>query len=101
MKKVFLSVSTGILFVILGCSGNSQNAVSKRAPAVVQASAEPAGTSLAVEPAATLPVPSLGSTKQQAWRSENVKHRLGNAVALKRTSLDGKFDLIVLQTGSY
>ena len=101
MKTVFLLVSTGILLVILGCSGNSQNAVSKSVPAVVHASAAPAGTSPAVEPAATLPLPSLGQTKQQAWRSENVKDRLGNAVALKGTSVDGKFDLIVLQKGSY
>ena len=101
MKTVFLLVSTGILLVILGCSGNSQNAVSKSVPAVVHASATPAGTSPAVEPAATLPLPSLGQTKQQAWRSENVKDRLGNAVALKGTSVDGKFDLIVLQKGSY
>lgn len=101
MKTVFLLVSTGILLVILGCSGNSQKAVSKSVPAVVHASATPAGTSPAVEPAATLPLPSLGQTKQQAWRSENVKDRLGNAVALKGTSVDGKFDLIVLQKGSY
>jgi len=101
MKTVFLLVSTGILLVILGCSGNSQKAVSKSVPAVVHASAAPAGTSPAVEPAATLPLPSLGQTKQQAWRSENVKDRLGNAVALKGTSVDGKFDLIVLQKGSY
>ena len=101
MKKVFLLVSTGIPFIILGCSANSQNAVSKSGPAVVQASAAPATTSLAVEPAATLRVQSLGQTKQQAWRSENVKDRLGNGVALKGTSLDGKFDLIVLQKGSY
>jgi hypothetical protein len=101
MKTVFLLVSTGILLVILGCSGNSQKAVSESVPAVVHASAAPAGTSPAAEPAATLPLPSLGQTKQQAWRSENVKDRLGNAVALKGTSVDGKFDLIVLQKGSY
>ena len=101
MKTVFLLMSTGILLIILGCSGNSQKAVSKSAQAVVHASAAPASTSPAVEPAATLPLPSLGQTKQQTWRSENVKDRLGNAVALKGTSVDGKFDLIVLQKGSY
>ena len=101
MKKVFLLVSTGILFIIIGCSGNSQKAVSKSAPAAVQASAAPASTSPAVERAATLPVPSLGQKKQQAWRSENVKDRLGNAVVLKGTSLDGKFDLVILQKGKH
>jgi hypothetical protein len=83
-----------------GCSGNSQQAVSKSAPAVVQASVATASTSPFVEPAAALPVPSVGQANQQAWRSENVKDRLGNAVALKRTSLDGKFDLVILQEGT-
>jgi hypothetical protein len=103
MNKVFLSVSTGILFTILGCSGNSQKDVSKSAPAVVQASAAPASTSPVVEedPATALPVPQVGRTNQQVWRSENVKDRLGNAVALKGTSLDGKFDLVILQKGTY
>jgi hypothetical protein len=101
MKRVFLLVSTGILFTILGCSGNSQKAVSKSAPAVVQASAAPANASPGVEPVAALPVPSVGKANQQAWRSEIVKDRLGNAVALKGTSLDGKFDLVILQRGTY
>ena len=101
MKRVLLLVSTGILFTILGCSGNSEKAVSKSAPAVVKASVAPASTSPAVEPAPALSVPSVGQTKQQAWRSENVKDGVGNAVALKGTSLDRKFDLIVLQKGSY
>ena len=97
MKKVFLLVSTSILFTIWGCSGNSQ----KSAPAVVHASVAPAGTSLVVDPAAALPVPSVGKANQQAWRSENVKDPLGKTVALKRTSLDGKFDLVILQKGTH
>jgi hypothetical protein len=101
MKKVLLLMSTGILFTILGCSGNSQKAVSKSAPAVVQASVAPASTSPILEPVAALPVPSVGQANQQAWRSENVKDRLGNAIVLKRTSLDGKFDLVILQRGTY
>jgi hypothetical protein len=101
MKKVILFVSTGILFAILGCSGNSQKAVSKSAPAVVQASVAPASTPLLVEPATALPVPPVGKANQQAWRSENVKDSLGNAIALKGTSLDGKFDLVILERGTY
>ena len=101
MKKVFLLVSTSILFPILGCSGNSQKAASKSAPAVVHASVAPAGTSLVADPAAALPVPSVGKANQQAWRSENVKDPLGKTVALKRTSLDGKFDLVILQKGTH
>ena len=101
MEKVFLLVSTSILFTILGCSGNSQKAASKSAPAVVHASVAAAGTSLVVDPAAALPVPSVGKANQQAWRSENVKDPLGKTVALKRTSLDGKFDLVILQKGTH
>jgi hypothetical protein len=89
---------TGLLFTILGCSGNSQNAVSKSAPTVVQAA--PASAPPVVEPAAALPVPSVGHVNQQAWRSENVNDPLGSAVALRRTSLDGKFDLVILQRGT-
>jgi hypothetical protein len=100
MKKVFLLVSTGVLFTILGCSGNSQKAVSKSAPTVVRASAAPASTSPIGEPAAALPIPSVEHMNQQAWHSENVKDRLGNAVALSRTSSDGKFDLVILQKGT-
>jgi hypothetical protein len=100
MKKVFLLVSTGVLFGIMGCTVNSQKAVSKNAPTVVQASAAPASTSPVVEPAAALPIPSVEHMNQQAWHSENVKDRLGNAVALSRTSSDGKFDLVILQKGT-
>jgi hypothetical protein len=100
MKKVLLLVSTGVLFTNLGCSGNSQRAVSKSAPTVVQASAAPASTSSAAEPAAALPIPSVEHMNQQAWHSENVNDRLGNAAALSRTSSDGKFDLVILQKGT-
>jgi hypothetical protein len=95
MKKAFLLVSTGILFTILGCSGNSQKTTFGSTPAVVQASA-PATS----ESTAALPMPLVGKPNQQAWRSENVKDQLGNAVALKGTSLDGKFDLVILQRGA-
>jgi hypothetical protein len=101
MKKVFLSVSTGILFTILGCSANSQKDVSKSTPAAVQASVAPTSTSPVAEPTAALPVPSVGQANQQSWHSENVKDRLGNTFALRGTSLDGKYDLVILQKGRY
>ena len=101
MKKVFLLVSTGILFTIFGCSGNSQKAASKSAPTVVQAATAPASTSPLAEPEAVLPIPSVRQANQQTWRSENVNDHLGNAVAVKGTSLDGKFDLVILQKGTY
>jgi hypothetical protein len=101
MKKVFLLVSTGFLFTILGCSGNSQRVVSKSTSSVVHASTAPPSTFPAVEPAASLPVPSVGMVNQQTWRVEDVKDGLGNAVALKGSSLDGKFDLVILQKGTH
>jgi hypothetical protein len=101
MNKVFLLMSTGILFTTLGCSGNSQEAFSKSAPAVVQASVVPARTSSAVDPAVALPVPSLGQANQQVWSSEKVNDQLGDAIVVKGTSLDGKFDLVILQKGAH
>ena len=100
MKKVFLLVSTGILFTIAGCSRDSQKTVLGNTPAVVQASTGGANASPVTEPVA-LPVPSVANANQQAWHSENVRDRLGNAVALKSTSLDGKYDLVIFQRGKY
>jgi hypothetical protein len=101
MNKVFLLMSTGILFTTLGCSGNPREAFSKSTPPMVQASVAPASTSPVVDPVAALPVPSVGKANRQAWRSENVKDPLGKTVALEGTSLDGKFDLVILQKGTY
>src|SRR5262245_4066573 len=101
MKNAFSLVSMGILFTVLGCSGNSQKDVSKSTPAVVQASAVPTGTAPVAEPAAALPVPSVRQANQQAWHSQDVEDRLGNAIALKGTSFDGKFDLVILQKGKH
>jgi hypothetical protein len=100
MKKVFSLYSAGVLFAILGCSGNSPKSVSQSARGVVHAAA-PASTSLVAGPEAALPVPSVGPENHQAWRSKTVKDPLGSAVALKTTSLDGKFDLVILQKGKH
>jgi len=101
MKKVVLLVSTGMLFLIPGCSRNSQKSTSDNAPAVVQASMAPVGTTPSAEPAAPLPVLATGQANPQAWRFENFNDGLGNASTLKGTSLDGKFDFIVLQKGTH
>jgi hypothetical protein len=101
MNKASLLVPIGILFTVSGCSGNSQNGVSNSAPAVVQASVVPASKSPVAEPAAALPTPSVGQANQHAWHSENVADTLGKAIALKGTSLDGKFDLVVLERGNH
>ena len=100
MKKLFSLVTTGALLTILGCSGNSEKTASKSAMSVVHASAASTSTP-AAESAAALPAPSVVSASQQTWRSENIRDPLGNAVALKRTSLDGKFDLVILERGTY
>ena len=101
MKKVFLLVSPGIVLTILGCSADSQKTALRSTPPVVQASTTTANTSPLTEPAASLPAPSVGNANQQAWHSKNVRDHLGNAVLLKGTSLDGKFDLVILQRGKY
>ena len=98
MKRVIWLVSTGILLTILGCSGNSQKATYSTTPGVVQASSAPATSS---EETAAIPVPLVEKLNQQAWRSENIKDHLGNAVALKGVSSDGKFDLVILQRGTH
>jgi len=98
MKRVLWLVSTAILFTILGCSGNSQKATLSTTPAVVQASTAQATSS---EATAAIPVPLVEKLNQQAWSSENIKDQLGNAVALKGVSSDGKYDLVVLQRGTH
>jgi len=101
MKKVFLFVFIGVLFTIWGCSGKSQSTISKGAalPAV-QASPVPPNPPPATERVAVLPAVSVGSN-HQGWHSENVKDVLGNAVVLKQTSLDGKFDLVIMLKGTH
>jgi hypothetical protein len=101
MKKTFLLMSAGILFTILGCSGNSQKAVSNNAAAVVPPSVALASASPVAEPATVLPVLPVRAADQQAWRSESVKDHPGNAVAVKGTSLDGKYDLVIVQRGTH
>ena len=101
MKKTLLLMSAGVLFTILGCSGNFQQGVSNSAAPVVQPSVAAASASPVAEPANVLPVPSVRAADQQAWRSENFKDHLGNASAVKGTSLDGKYDLIIVQRGTH
>jgi hypothetical protein len=102
MKNLLILVSAAMACAILGCSQEPQKTVAQSAPtAVVQASASPASTSPVAEPEAALPVPAVGQTKHQAWHLENVKEQVGDAVALKVTSLDGKYDLVILEVGSH
>jgi len=102
MRKVFLLLSAATLFAICGCSRNHQRPVAKNAPAVVQAPAAPApaATPSVAMSVAALPVPSIEQAGSGTWRSEGVKDQYGDAVALKATSLDGKYDLVVLRRGA-
>jgi hypothetical protein len=100
MNKVFLFVSAGVLFTVLGCSGKPQNTASKsRSLPVVQASSAAADRSPA-ESLAPLPAVSVGSS-HEVWHSEHIKDALGDAIALKRTSSDGKFDLVIVVKGTH
>jgi len=101
MKKLSLVLSSGIFFTSFGCSVNSQKAVTTNIPAVVHAADAPSGSSADLVPVSALPVPALDHGNQQAWRSGNVKDSLGEAVALKETSLDRKYDLVILERGAY
>src|SRR5215470_9086732 len=95
MKKGSVLVYPCIVFAILGCSKVSQN------PAVAPPSVSAANTSPVSDITAALPVPSVAQAPRPGWHSVNVSDHLGEAVTLKATSRDGKFDLVILQKGSH
>lgn len=95
MKKGSVLVYTCIVFTILGCSKVSQN------PAVAPSSVAAANTSPVADITAALPLPSVEQAPSPGWHSVNVTDHLGEAVTLKATSRDGKFDLVILQKGSH
>jgi hypothetical protein len=95
MKKISVLVSIGVVFAALGCSRDSQK------PAVAPTPVVAASTSPVPAMAAALPVPSVEKVNGHVWRSDNIQDHLGDSTALKATSLDGKFDLVILQKGSH
>jgi hypothetical protein len=100
-NKAFLLVSAGVLFTVLGCSGKPLSTASKSPSLpVVQTSSAATDRSAAVESTGAMPGV-LAGLNHEVWHSENVKDALGDAVALKHTSLDGKFDLVVLVKGTH
>jgi hypothetical protein len=102
MKNVLVLTSAAMLCTVLGCSHQPQKTISQNAPAAqASAASAPANPSPAAEPETALPVPSIGQANHQAWHTENVKDQLVDGVALKVTSLDGKYDLVVVQEGSH
>ena len=99
MKNVILLGSAGILFLV-GCSGNSRKtASSTSAPVLSPATANATPAPAPAPQGVPLPVPSVASSNSQIWHLEKVKDRFSEGVELKTTSLDGKYDLVILQEG--
>jgi hypothetical protein len=88
----------GMLLAICGCSRNHQTTVSASAQPTPGASSSQA--TAPDEPSAPLPVPTGGHLSLQPWRPEPIDDHMGGATVLKRTSLDGKYDLVILEKGS-
>jgi len=84
--------SISIALLLSACAANH--------PATVSTNAVPAqDTTPAPAPTAALPVPTGGHLSLQPWRPEPIDDHLGGAIVLKRTSLDGKYDLVILEKG--
>ncbi len=99
MKNIAKLGSVGILIALAGCSGKSQNTVSTSAPTVRQASTSQAAAT-SMDTPAPLAVPVAGAPYGQAWRPEPVDDHLGGAIVLKRSSRDGKYDLVIEEKGA-
>lgn len=108
MKKVILLGCAAIVLVLLGCSAESKNSVSASTPAVAQGPAAPTATTPVAEtspsPVAEAPVPlpisASAKANHLAWYTENVKDHFGSSIGLKTTSLDGKYDLVIVLQGT-
>ena len=108
MKKLILLGCAAILLVLLGCSAESQNSVSANAQAVAQGPAAPSATTpvAATNPSpvadapVALPIPVAAKANHLAWHAENVKDHFGRSVGLKTTSLDGKYDFVIVLQGT-
>ena len=102
MNMVILLGSAGMLLLAAGCSGNRQKTASAPAASAAPAVSQPARASTSAtapgEPL-SLPVPSAGASHDDAWHSEKIKDRFSEGTQLKTTSLDGKYDLVILQEG--
>ena len=84
--------SISIALLLSACAANH--------PATVSTNAVPAqDTTPAPAPTAALPVPTGGHLSLQPWRPQPIDDHMGGAIVLKRTSLDGKYDLVILEKG--
>ena len=86
---------------ISGCSDESQKSILSRTPDVVQASVARIDTPPLVTQAVSFPALAVGQMNQQVWRAAEFKDSLGSAVTIKGTSVDGRFDLVMLKKGTY
>jgi len=100
MKKVLPLGSISFALILFGCSASHQTASTAAPGAVPQASSGPASAVSARESVVPLPKPSAGQLSLQPWRPEPVNDHLGGAIVIKRTSVDGKYDLVVLEKGA-
>lgn len=100
MKNIVKLGSIGILIALAGCSGRSQNTVSASASSARQGTATMATPTSSAEAAAPLAVPLAGASYGQPWRPEPVDDHLGGAIVLKRSSRDGKYDLVIEEKGA-
>jgi len=98
MNRLFPLISLSMLLALCGCSRNHQAPVSANTQSTPGAS--PAQETASDELSAPLPVPTGGHLSLQPWRPEPIDDHMGGATVLKRTSLDGKYDLVILQKGS-
>ena len=84
--------SISIALLLSACAANHSASVSTNAAPADDTRPAPA-------PTAALPVPTGGHLSLQPWRPEPIDDHLGGAIVLKRTSLDGKYDLVILEKG--
>jgi len=92
MIRILILGSISIALLLSACSAN-------HSPTVSASAAPAADTRPAAEPVAPLPVPTGGHLSLQPWRPEPIDDHMGGAIVLKRTSLDGKYDLVILEKG--
>jgi hypothetical protein len=100
MKMSLPMGSMSLVLILFGCSTSHPVASTRTPGATPQASSAPANGVASSESTAPLPKPSAGELSLQPWRPELINDHMGGAIVLKRTSVDGKYDLVVLEKGA-
>jgi len=102
MKTLLVLASSSLLAIAAGCSRNhpTSTAPNSQPPASQPSSSAPARASVSAAPTTPLATPTVANLFPEPWRPEPVDDHLGGAMVLKRTSLDGKYDLVILEKGN-